>query len=136
MELGMIGLGRMGFNMARRLLAGGHRVIGYDRAAAAVEALRREQGSTATTVEELVQQLSAPRIVWLMIPAGAPTRQQIEALAPLLAPGDIVIDGGDSNYQDSMQHAALLQARGIHFLDVGVSGGIWGFQEGFCMMAG
>ena len=136
MELGMIGLGRMGFNMSRRLLESGHRVVGYDRAPAAVEALRHEQGGGAASVEELVQQLGAPRIIWLMIPAGAPTRQQIEALVPLLAPGDIVIDGGNSNYQDSMQHAAMLKEHGIRFLDVGVSGGIWGFKEGFCMMAG
>jgi 6-phosphogluconate dehydrogenase len=136
MELGMIGLGRMGFNMARRLIVGGHRVVGYDRAAAQVEALRGEGGGGAASVEELVGQLGAPRVLWLMIPSGAPTRQQIEALAPLLAPGDIVVDGGNSNYRDSIQHAAVLKERGIRFMDVGVSGGIWGFQEGFCLMAG
>jgi 6-phosphogluconate dehydrogenase len=137
MELGMIGLGRMGFNMSQRLLEGRHRVVGYDRAPGQTEALQREHdGGAATSVEDLVRQLGAPRIVWLMIPAGAPTRQQIEALAALLAPGDIVVDGGNSNYQDSMHHAALLKERGIRFMDVGVSGGIWGLKEGFCLMAG
>ncbi|HEX9373922.1 MAG TPA: decarboxylating 6-phosphogluconate dehydrogenase [Roseiflexaceae bacterium] len=136
MELGMIGLGKMGFNMARRLLKGSHRVVGYDRSPAQVEALRSAGGAGATSVEDLVRQLAAPRVIWLMIPAGPPTRQQIEALAPLLAPGDIVVDGGNSNYRDSIQHAAMLAERGMRFVDVGVSGGIWGFEEGFCLMAG
>ncbi|MBK9715594.1 MAG: decarboxylating 6-phosphogluconate dehydrogenase [Kouleothrix sp.] len=136
MELGMIGLGRMGFNMARRLRQGGHRVVGYDRAPEQVEALRGAGAEGAASVEELVRQLAAPRAVWLMIPAGEPTRQQIATLALLLAPGDIAIDGGNSNYRDSARHAAVLADRGIHFLDVGVSGGIWGFEEGFCLMAG
>ncbi len=137
MELGIIGLGRMGFNMARRLLAGGHRVIGYDRLSAPMEELARDHGAgAAASVEELVRQLDTPRIVWLMIPAGTPTRQQITALASLLAPGDVVIDGANSFYQDSMEHAALLHARGIRFLDVGVSGGIWGLTEGYCLMIG
>jgi 6-phosphogluconate dehydrogenase len=137
MELGMIGLGRMGFNMSQRLLEGGHRVVGYDRAPAQAEKLRDEHGGGAAgSVEDLVRQLAPPRAIWLMIPAGAPTRQQIEALAGLLAPGDIVVDGGNSFYQDSLANAALLKERGIHFLDIGVSGGIWGLKEGYCLMAG
>ena len=136
MQLGMIGLGRMGFNMARRLLKGGHSVIGYDRAPAQVEALRGAGGGGAGSVDDLVRQLAAPRVVWVMIPAGAPTSQQIEALAGILSPGDTVIDGGNSNYHDTLRHAALLRERGVHFLDIGVSGGVWGFSEGFCMMAG
>jgi 6-phosphogluconate dehydrogenase len=136
MEIGMIGLGKMGFNMARRLLKGGHRVVGYDRSAEQIADLSGQGGVGAQSVEALVGQIAQPRAVWLMIPAGEPTRQQITTLALLLAPGDIVIDGGNSNYRDSMRHAALLKDRGIRFLDVGVSGGIWGFEEGFCMMAG
>jgi 6-phosphogluconate dehydrogenase len=137
MELGMVGLGRMGFNMSRRLLEGGHTVIGYDRAPAQAEQLQREHGgAAAASVEDLVRRLTPPRTVWLMIPAGAPTRQQIAALAALLAPGDIVVDGGNSNYRDSMDNAALLRERGIHFMDVGVSGGVWGLEVGYCLMAG
>lgn len=136
MQLGMIGLGRMGFNMARRLVDGGHRVVGYDRAPAQVDALRAANGAGATSVEDMIAQLDAPRAVWVMIPAGSPTTQQVEALAGMLSPADIVIDGGNSNYHDSLRHAEMLKQRGIHFLDVGVSGGVWGYTEGFCMMAG
>jgi 6-phosphogluconate dehydrogenase len=136
MQLGMIGLGRMGFNMARRLIDGGHSVVGYDRAPAQVDALRAASGAGAASVEDMVAQLDAPRAVWVMIPAGPPTTQQIEALAGMLSPGDIVIDGGNSNYHDSLRHAEMLKQRGLHFLDVGVSGGVWGYTEGFCMMAG
>jgi 6-phosphogluconate dehydrogenase len=136
MEIGMIGLGKMGFNMARRLIKGGHRVVGYDRAAEQLDALNQAGGEGAQSVEELVGKLEQPRVVWLMIPAGEPTRQQINTLALLLRPDDVVIDGGNSNYRDSIRHAAILKDRGVRFLDVGVSGGIWGFEEGFCMMAG
>ena len=137
MELGMIGLGRMGFNMSRRLLEGGHTVVGYDRAPAPAQQLQRDHGgAAAASVEELVGRLAPPRAIWLMIPAGAPTRQQIAALAGLLGPGDIVVDGGNSNYSDSMDNAALLRERGIRFMDVGVSGGVWGLEVGYCLMAG
>ncbi len=137
MQLGMIGLGRMGFNMSRRLLEGGHRVIGYDRAPEPAAKLRDEHGGgAASNVEDLVRQLEPPRVIWLMIPAGAPTRQQIQELAGLLAPGDTVIDGGNSFYQDSIAHATLLKEHGIRFMDVGVSGGIWGLELGYCLMAG
>jgi 6-phosphogluconate dehydrogenase len=137
MQLGMIGLGRMGFNMSRRLLEGGHSVVGYDRALEPATRLRDEHGGgAASSAEDLVRQLVPPRVVWLMIPAGPPTRQQIEALAGLLAPGDIVVDGGNSFYQDSMAHAALLKEHGIRFMDAGVSGGIWGLEIGYCLMTG
>lgn len=136
MQLGMVGLGRMGFNMAHRLIADGHVVVGYDRVPEQVAALQALGGGGASSIEALVGQLAAPRVVWLMLPAGAPTSQQIAALAEVLAPDDLVIDGGNSNYHDSQRNAALLQEHQIHFLDVGVSGGIWGFTEGFCLMAG
>ena len=137
MQLGMIGLGRMGFNMSLRLLEGGHSVIGYDRAPEPAVKLRDEHGGgAASSVEDLVRQLAPPRVIWLMIPAGAPTRQQIQELAGLLAPGDIVVDGGNSFYHDSIAHAALLKEHGIRFMDVGVSGGIWGLELGYCLMAG
>ena len=136
MQLGMIGLGRMGFNMSRRLLEGGHSVIGYDRAPEPAARLGEHGGGAAASVADFVKQLAPPRAVWLMIPAGAPTHQQVVELAGLLAPGDIVVDGGNSFYQDSMAHAALLGERGIRFMDVGVSGGIWGLQIGYCLMAG
>lgn len=136
MQLGMVGLGRMGFNMAHRLIADGHAVVGYDRVPEQVAALQALGGGGASSIEALVGQLAAPRVVWLMLPAGAPTSQQIAALAEVLAPDDLVIDGGNSNYHDSQRNAALLQEHQIHFLDVGVSGGIWGFTEGFCLMAG
>lgn len=136
MQLGMVGLGRMGFNMAHRLIADGHAVVGYDRVPEQVAAIQAFGGGGASSIEALVGQLAAPRVVWLMLPAGAPTSQQIAALAEVLAPDDLVIDGGNSNYHDSQRNAALLQEHQIHFLDVGVSGGIWGFTEGFCLMAG
>ncbi len=137
MELGMIGLGRMGFNMSQRLLQGGHRVVGYDRNPALAEQLRDQHGGgAATSIEDLLRQLAPPRAIWLMIPAGAPTRQQITDLASLLAPGDVVVDGGNSFYQDSVGHAALLKDRGVRFMDVGVSGGVWGLALGYCMMVG
>jgi 6-phosphogluconate dehydrogenase len=136
MQLGMIGLGRMGLNMSRRLLEGGHSVIGYDRAPEPAAKLHEHGGGAAGSVEDLVQQLTPPRAVWLMIPAGVPTHQQIIELAGLLAPGDIVVDGGNSFYQDSIAHAVQLGQRGIRFMDVGVSGGVWGLQIGYCMMIG
>jgi 6-phosphogluconate dehydrogenase len=137
MELAMIGLGRMGFNMSQRLLQGGHAVVGYDRNEALAAQLRDQYGGGAAfDLYDLVSQLPSPRVVWLMIPAGAPTHQQINDLAYLLHPGDIVIDGGNSLYKDSMTHADQLKSRGIQFLDVGVSGGVWGLQLGYCLMIG
>ncbi len=136
MELGMIGLGRMGGNMARRLLKGGHRVIVYDPAPEAVQALV-EQGAVGTTsIAELTSRLGAPRAVWLMVPAGEPTEKTIIEAATHLSAGDCLIDGGNSYYKDSMRRAAMLVEKDLVFLDVGTSGGIWGLEEGYCLMIG
>ncbi len=136
MELGMIGLGRMGGNMARRLLKGGHRVIVYDSVPEAVQALV-EQGAVGTTsIAELTSRLGTPRAVWLMVPAGEPTEKTIIEVATHLSAGDCMIDGGNSYYKDSMRRAAMLAERNLVFLDVGTSGGIWGLEEGYCLMIG
>jgi len=136
MELGMIGLGRMGANMSVRLLRAGHRVVGYDPRAESVQRLRDGGGLGAETLPQLSQQLSAPRAVWLMVPSGQPVDETIDALLPLLARDDVIIDGGNSYYRDSMRRAAKVAERGLHFLDVGTSGGIWGLTEGFSLMVG
>jgi 6-phosphogluconate dehydrogenase len=127
MKLGMIGLGRMGGNMAERLRRDGHEVAGYARSG----------GGTVASLEELVAQLDPPpRVVWLMVPAGEPTEQNIRQLLELLEPGDVIVDGGNSNFRDSKRRAAVVGERGIHFVDCGVSGGIWGLEVGYCIMAG
>ena len=136
MEIGMIGLGRMGANMARRLLRGGHRVAAHDRSQEAALALEREGAVAAPSLAALIDALPAPRALWLMVPAGEPTQQTLDALAPLLAPGDIVIDGGNSNYRDSLARGRVLAERGLHFVDCGTSGGVWGLTEGYCLMLG
>ncbi|GAC1517106.1 MAG: decarboxylating 6-phosphogluconate dehydrogenase [Gemmatimonadaceae bacterium] len=136
MQIGMVGLGRMGANMTTRLLRGGHGVVAHDRSAEAV-ALAASGGATgAASLGELVQHLPAPRAVWVMVPSGAPTDETITALGSLLARGDIVIDGGNSNYQDSVRRAQVLAAAGIGFLDCGTSGGVWGLAEGYSLMIG
>lgn len=136
MELGLIGLGRMGANMARRLLAGGHRVVTYDVNAEAVATSTRQGAEGAASVGEMVGKLSSPRAVWLMLPIGQPTEDTIASVAPLLAPGDILIDGGNANYKDSMRRAKELSQQGIEFIDIGISGGVWGLVHGFCLMVG
>jgi 6-phosphogluconate dehydrogenase len=136
MEIAIIGLGRMGGNMALRLLRGGHTVIVHDRNATAAEALKAEGALPATTLEEAVSLLTPPRHVWLMVPSGDPVTETIEALAPLLAKGDAIIDGGNSNYHDSVARAASLRERGLHFVDCGTSGGVWGLKNGYCLMIG
>jgi len=136
MELGVIGLGRMGSNMSQRLMEGGHRIVAYDRSAEAVRDVAKAGASGAGSLEELVRKLSPPRAVWLMVPAGAPVAETIHALAPLLSPGDVIIDGGNSYYKDSIQRAASLRKQRLHFLDVGTSGGIWGLKMGYCLMIG
>ncbi len=136
MEIGMVGLGRMGMNMTRRLVRGGHRVVVFNRSQAPVEEARREGAVGARSLAELVQHLNIPRTVWLMIPAGDPTSKMLEALIPHLAPGDTVVDGGNAYYRDSQRRAALLTEHGLHFLDAGVSGGIWGLEVGYCLMIG
>ena len=136
MQLGMIGLGRMGMGMTQRLLQGGHQVLVYDRSPEAVAALAGKGATGAGSLEDLGQKLKAPRIFWMMIPAGAPVDDTIQRLQDTVSPGDIIIDGGNSNYKDSMRRAEDLRTKQIEFLDVGVSGGIWGLKVGFCMMIG
>jgi 6-phosphogluconate dehydrogenase len=136
MELGVIGLGRMGSNMSQRLMDGGHRIVAYDRSAEAVRDVAKAGAAGAGSPEELVSKLSPPRAVWLMVPAGAPVAETIRSLAPLLSPGDAIIDGGNSYYKDSIQRAASLRKQRLHFLDVGTSGGIWGLKMGYCLMIG
>ncbi|MBV9787082.1 MAG: decarboxylating 6-phosphogluconate dehydrogenase [Chloroflexi bacterium] len=136
MELAMIGLGKMGGNMTERLLRGGHRVIAYDRNPEAVQGATAAGAVGVTTLEELVQQLSTPRVIWIMVPAGAPVDSTIAALQPMLQAGDILIDGGNSLYKDTQKRAAQLKEHGIAYLDAGTSGGIWGLSEGYCLMVG
>jgi len=136
MELAMIGLGKMGLNMATRLVRGGHRVIGHARTAETVESAVKLGAEGAQSLEEALGKLNVPRMVWLMIPAGKPTETTIEELSNLLSKGDIIVDGGNSNYKDTMRHAALLEPKGIDFLDCGTSGGIWGLEEGYSLMIG
>jgi 6-phosphogluconate dehydrogenase len=136
MELAMIGLGKMGLNMATRLAGAGHRVIGYARTDATVQEAVKHGAEGAHSLEEVVRKLNPPRVIWLMVPAGQVTDQTIEHLSPILAEGDIVIDGGNSNYKDSVRHAAMLAPNGVDFVDCGTSGGIWGLTEGYSLMIG
>ncbi|MGC2166941.1 MAG: decarboxylating 6-phosphogluconate dehydrogenase [Gallionella sp.] len=137
MRLAMIGLGKMGGNMVRRLRRGAIEVVGYDRANEAVELLANEEGMLpATSVEDAISKLASPRIVWLMLPSGEPTELQIKALAPALSKGDIIVDGGNSNYHDSQRRGEWLSEQGIGFMDAGTSGGIWGLENGYCLMVG
>jgi len=135
-ELGIIGLGRMGANMARRLLRDGHRVVAYNRTPARTREMEAEGVQGAYSLAELVAQLARPRPIWIMVPAGDPVEKMIERLLPLIEPGDILIDGGNSNYKDSIRRAEMLRQRGVHFLDIGTSGGIWGLEIGYCLMVG
>ena len=136
MEIGMIGLGRMGANMTQRLIAGGHTVVAYDQDAAAIAASAAGGAGAATSVIDLVHRLAMPRAVWLMLPAGTVTDAVIDELAGILSPGDAVIDGGNANYKDTMRRGADLAKGGIHLLDAGTSGGIWGLTEGYSLMVG
>jgi 6-phosphogluconate dehydrogenase len=136
MELGMVGLGRMGANMVERLVRGGHRVIGYDRDPGAVARVVSAGGEGAESLAGLAGKLARPRAVWIMVPSGAPVDETIAALSPHLAKDDILIDGGNSNYKDSQRRAADLKSRGFQFVDAGTSGGIWGLKEGYSLMVG
>ena len=136
MEIGMIGLGRMGANMTERLLRGGHRVVVYDKDPAVVERVRQLGAAGSDSLRNLVQQLTAPRAVWLMVPAGDPTDQTIQALASELSPGDAIVDGGNSNYKDTLRRSGDLKAKSIDLVDSGTSGGIWGLKEGYSLMVG
>ena len=135
MQLGMVGLGRMGANMARRLLKDGHRIVAFNRSPKPVEELVKEKATGATDLTDLVRKLEKPRAVWLMAPAAA-VDDIITSLAPNLEPGDILIDGGNSYYIDDIRRAKELAPKGIHYVDVGTSGGVWGLQRGYCMMIG
>jgi 6-phosphogluconate dehydrogenase len=136
MEIAMIGLGRMGANMAQRLMRGGHKVVGYDPAEAARALLEKNGAQTAASLEQMVAKLKAPRVIWLMVPAGAITDSTITNLVPLLAAGDTIIDGGNSNYRDTQRRAATVASRKIQYVDSGTSGGIWGLTEGYSLMIG
>jgi 6-phosphogluconate dehydrogenase len=136
MELAMIGLGKMGLNMATRLVRGRHRVIGFARSEESVQAAVKNGAEGARSLEEVVKMLQPPRVVWTMIPAGQITDDTLQKLSNLLSKGDTVIDGGNSNYKDSIGHAALMESKGIDFLDSGTSGGIWGLTEGYSLMIG
>ena len=136
MNLGMIGLGRMGGNMATRLIRGGHSVVGFDPNADARKALEGDGGGSADSLEALVAALPAPRALWMMVPAGKITDQTVESLAGLLAPGDVVIDGGNSNYKDTLRRAEALAGKQVGYVDCGTSGGVWGLAEGYSLMVG
>ena len=136
MEIGMIGLGRMGSNMARRLLEGGHRGAVYDALKTAVSRLVEDGAEGVDSLTTLVSKLSPPRAVWVMVPSGEITENTIDGLSKAMAKGDTIIDGGNSNYRDSMRRGAALEHKGIHLLDAGTSGGVWGLKEGYCLMIG
>jgi len=136
MELGMIGLGRMGANMTERLVLGGHKVITYDRSAEAIQRVVDKGAVGAHSLADFVKKLSLPRAIWLMVPSGDPVDQTIDQLLAGLAKGDVIIDGGNSNYKDSIRRAEKMKTHGMHFIDAGTSGGIWGLQNGYCMMVG
>jgi 6-phosphogluconate dehydrogenase len=136
MELGMIGLGKMGAFMTERLVRGGHRVVGFDRDPAAVQRVVDKGAASSDSLEKLMSDLKAPRVVWLMVPAGAPVDETIDFLTPHLSPGDTIIDGGNSYYKDSVRRAAALAQMKLNFVDCGTSGGVWGLTEGYSMMVG
>ena len=136
MKLAMIGLGKMGSNMARRLMQGKHDIIAFDLSKEAVEEIATEGATGASSLQQVVEMLSAPRIVWIMLPAGKPVEDTISRLKELLSPEDIIIEGGNSYYKDDRRRYEALQAAGIHYMDVGVSGGVWGLEVGYCMMMG
>jgi 6-phosphogluconate dehydrogenase len=136
MQLGMVGLGRMGANMTRRLMRGGHQVVVSDLSSDAVKGLAGEGAVPSTSLQDLVSKLKVPRAVWIMVPAGAPTEQTVQTLAQALEKGDTIIDGGNSYFKDDVRRAKSLQEKGVHYVDVGTSGGVWGLERGYCMMLG
>ena len=136
MQLGMVGLGRMGAGLVRRLIHDGHRCVGYDVSPKAVKALEADGADGATSIEEFASKLEKPRAAWVMVPAGEITDNTIASLAEVLEPGDTIIDGSNTYYHDDLRHAAELKEKGIHHVDVGTSGGVWGFERGFCLMIG
>src|SRR4051812_20222780 len=135
MQLGMVGLGRMGANILRRVMRDGHTGVAFDTNAESVNALAADGAVGTNTLEEFVAALEKPRVAWVMIPAGI-TGRVVEQLAGLMEPGDIIIDGGNSNYREDIDRAAALREKNIHFVDVGTSGGVWGLERGYCLMIG
>ncbi len=136
MQIGMVGLGRMGGNMAKRLTRGGHEMVVFDLDAARVAEFEQEGMKGATELEKFVDQLAKPRVAWLMVPAGDATEGMVNRLAAMFEPGDILIDGGNSYFKDDARRAAALREKGIHYVDVGTSGGVWGLERGYCLMVG
>jgi 6-phosphogluconate dehydrogenase len=136
MQIGMIGLGRMGGNMVRRLLKGGHQCVVFDRSPEAVAALAKEGAVGASSLDDFVAKLEAPRTAWLMVPAGEPTEEMVRQLGERLSEGDVIVDGGNTYFKDDVRRAHQLAPRGIHYVDAGTSGGIWGLDRGYCLMVG
>ncbi len=136
MQLGMVGLGRMGANMTRRLMRGGHQLVVSDLSADAVKQLAGEGATGSASLADLVSKLAPPRAVWVMVPAGDPTQKTVEALLALMQPGDTIVDGGNSYFKDDVRRAEMCAAKGVHYVDVGTSGGVWGLERGYCMMIG
>jgi 6-phosphogluconate dehydrogenase len=136
MEIGFIGLGKMGLNMVTRLQQAGHRVTAYDRSAEALAGATAAGCTGASSLADLIQRLKAPRAVWIMVPSGAPTEETVHAVAALLQPGDVVIDGGNTRFHDDVRRAQELKTKNIHYIDAGTSGGIWGLKNGYCLMIG
>src|SRR5258707_2035189 len=136
MQLGFVGLGRMGLNMVTRLARGGHQIVAYDRSPEAVARAEAAGARGVTSLEALPAALAAPRAVWVMVPAGDPTESTVSALGGLLAAGDTIVDGGNTNFHDDVRRAQALAPQQIHYVDAGTSGGIWGLKEGYCLMVG
>ncbi len=136
MQLGMIGLGRMGGNIVRRLMRGGHSCVVFDQSGEAVAALAGEGATGANSIESFVAKLTEPKVVWVMLPAGDVTESMVETLSGLLRQGDVIIDGGNSFYKDDVRRSKALAKQGIEYVDVGTSGGVWGLERGYCMMIG
>ena len=136
MQLGMVGLGRMGGNMTRRLMRGGHSMVVWNQTADPIKQLASEGATASSSLEDLVSKLKTPRAVWVMVPAGGPTETTVQKLAQYLQPGDAIIDGGNSYFKDDVRRSKELQSKGLHYIDVGTSGGVWGIDRGYCMMIG
>src|SRR5258705_1552818 len=136
MQVGMVGLGRMGGNMARRLMRDGHEIVGYASDPAGVKAIAADGGIGTTTLDDLVRALRPPRVVWVMVPAGAATEQVVTDLSKRMSSGDTLVDGGNSFYKDDVRRMKMLRPNGIHYVDVGTSGGVWGLERGYCLMIG
>jgi len=136
MQLGMVGLGRMGANMTRRLMRGGHTMVVSDLSAAAIKQIAGEGAVASSSLDDLVSKLNAPRAAWIMVPAGDPTEKTVRALLACMQSGDAIIDGGNSYYKDDVRRSKMCQEKGVHYIDVGTSGGVWGLERGYCMMIG